>query len=445
MRLRSGSLSPTISDPCPPWLIARGQGSLVPFMTLFQLCACVLILVAVFGYLNHRFVQLPATVGNTAVGLVVSASLIAVGFFNPELGPKAAAVIERINFSEVVFHGLLPLLLFASALHVDFQTLRPRLGRVFVLATLGVVVSTVVVGYCLNFALSWVGVNLPLVWCLMFGALISPTDPVAVLSVLKSAKTDEDLTATVTGESLFNDGTGVVAFLILLGLAMGAQPLSTQSVVTLLFREILGGLAAGYVVGFATLFLLKGVDSYPVEILMTLACAVGGYALAEGLHVSPVLTVVTAGLLVGNRGTRLMSELTREHLFSFWELLDELLNIVLFGLIGVLMVALSFSTTFVFAALIAIPVTLFARWVSVSASLALAARGRPANATAVRVLTWGGLRGGISLALALSLPAVPARPLLVTAAFGVVLFSLLVQAMTLKRVVQGRPLSRQPT
>lgn len=405
-------------------------------MTLFEVSALVLTVVAIFGYINHRVLRLPDTLGNTAVGLLASVVLIGVGSAMPGFTQHARAVVDHIDFSEVVFHGLLPLLLFASGLHVDFASLRTRLVPVFVLATIGVLVSSVVVGYALHFGLALVGVGVPLPYCFVFGALISPTDPIAVIGVLKKAGAPQAVESKITGESLFNDGTGVVAFLVLLGLATGAATPTPLGLARMLTMEILGGLVVGAAVGTVALLLVRDIDSYPVEIITTLAAAIGGFALAERLHVSGPLVVVVAGLVVGNRGVKSMSDTTREHLFSFWELLDEILNLVLFGLIGMMILALPIGMDNVRAALIAIPVVLFARWMSVAISLALSRKGRRAEAETVSVLTWGGLRGGISIALALSLPQFNGRSELVSAAYGVVLFSLLVQATTLGRLVR---------
>ena len=405
-------------------------------MTFFEISALVLTVVALFGYINHRVLRLPDTLGNTAVGLVASLVLVGAGSAVPGFTQHARNVVDHIDFSEAVFHGLLPLLLFASGLHVDFAALRKRLIPVFVLATLGVVISTVVVGHALSFGLALVGVEVPLAYCFVFGALISPTDPIAVIGVLKKAGAPQAVESKITGESLFNDGTGVVAFMVLLGLAAGGTRPTPLALAAMLGTEILGAIAVGIAVGIAALLLVRDVDSYPVEIITTLAAALGGFALAERLHVSGPLVVVVAGLVVGNRGARRMSETTREHLFSFWELLDEILNLVLFGLIGMMIVALSFGMENFLAAVIAIPVVLFARWMSVAISLALSGKGRRAEVETVSVLTWGGLRGGISIALALSLPQFEGRSELISAAYGVVLFSLLVQATTLGRLVK---------
>lgn len=405
-------------------------------MTLFQISGIVLALVAGFGYINHRFIKLPDTLGATAVGMLASVLMVFYGQYDAGFTTHVRGVIANIEFSEVVFHGLLALLLFASSLHINLQDLRSKMLPIFMLATVGVLVSTVVVGMALHLALQFVGMDIPVLYCMLFGALISPTDPIAVLSVLKNAGAPKSIETKIAGESLFNDASGVVAFMLLLGLATGAVPLSWSGAAALLAQEVVGGLATGAALGFLTVAMLRGVDSYPVEIITTLAAVIGGYSLAEYLHVSAPLSTVVLGLVVGTRGVAVMSETTREHLFSFWELLDEILNLVLFGLIGIMIVSLSFGWDNLVAAAIAVPVVLLGRLMSVVLSLIFDPKRPTKQKGVVSVLTWGGLRGGISIALVLSLPQFEGRTLLVSATYAVVLFSLLVQAPTLSHVAK---------
>lgn len=405
-------------------------------MTLFQISGIVLSLVAGFGYINHRFIKLPDTLGATAVGLVASLLLVLYGQYDAAFTSRVQSFLGNIEFSEVVFHGLLALLLFASSLHINLQDLRSKMLPIFMLATVGVLISTVAVGVALHLALQLVGLEIPVLYCMLFGALISPTDPIAVLSVLRTTAAPKALETKIAGESLFNDASGVVAFMLLLGLATGSVPLSWSGAATLLAQEVLGGLLLGAALGFLTVGMLRGVDSYPVEIITTLAAVVGGYSIAEYLHVSAPLATVVLGLVVGTRGVAVMSATTREHLFSFWELLDEILNLVLFGLIGIMIVSLSFGVDNLVAAAIAVPVVLLGRWMSVVISLLFDPKRPTKQKGVVSVLTWGGLRGGISIALVLSLPQFEGRSLLVSATYAVVLFSLLVQAPTLAHVVK---------
>lgn len=402
-------------------------------MSFLELLAVLLTAVAVLGYFNHRVIRLPDTIGITAMGLLVSLVLALAGNAIPGAADWARGMAAQFDFSALVLHGLLSVLLFAGGLHVSISDLARQKVPVLVLSTVGVVLSTVLVGYGAWWVLAAIGTPVQLVYCLLFGALISPTDPIAVLGVLKTAGAPKALETEIAGESLFNDGTGVVAFLVMLGIATGRTEPTVLGIAEMLALEIVGALALGLVLGYLAFFMLKGVDSYPVEIIITLALATAAYSLAERLHVSAPLCVVVAGLVIGNHGVRsAMSERTREHLYSFWDLLDEVLNLILFGMVGLLLLALPGGAVSWRAACLLVPVVLMARFVSVGMPAVLL---RPwlkrRNPHAVKVLTWGGLRGGISIALALTLPGFAQRDTLVTATYAVVFFSLLVQAPTL--------------
>jgi monovalent cation:H+ antiporter, CPA1 family len=406
-------------------------------MSIFELIGVLATSVAVFGYVNHRFIRLPDTVGITAMGLLVSLMLAVMGHYVPGAEAKAAAFAASLDLSEIVLHGLLGVLLFAGSLHINISDLAKQRLPVLVLSTAGVLISTAIVGYGAYWVLGLLGSPLGLTYCLLFGALISPTDPIAVQGVLKTAGVPKPLAMKITGESLFNDGTGVVAYLLLLGIIAGTTQPTAAAVGGLLLREVVGALVLGLAAGYAAFFMLKGVESYPVEILITVALATGGYALAERLHVSAPLAVVVMGLVIGNHGARsAMSEKTREHLFSFWELLDEVLNLVLFGLIGIKLLALSYAAVPWFAAAMLIPVCLVARFLSVGIPISMMRSFLMPTPHSVKVLTWGGLRGGISVALVLSLPQFAGKELLVAGTYAVVLFSLLVQAPTLSWVLK---------
>ncbi|KWT95565.1 MULTISPECIES: cation:proton antiporter [unclassified Variovorax] len=406
-------------------------------MTAFQGAGLLFTVISVFGVINHRYLKLPDTLGITAVGLMLCLGLSILGTGHPEMVAQAQKLVTQIDFSEVVFHGLLSLLLFAGALHVDVSRLRAHRAPVFLLATVGVVISTAVVGFGLYLVASLFGSPISLLWCLVFGALISPTDPIAVLSVLKSAGAPPALESKIAGEALFNDGTAVVTFVTLLGLAAGTTHFSLGEVAVTLAREVIGALLLGVAVGYGASLMVSRVESYPVEILITLAVATAGYSLAELLHVSAPLAVVIMGLVLGSHGaTKSMTAKTREHLFNFWSLLDELLNLLLFGLIGLQMIAVSLKANVVYLGLAAIPVVLTARFLSVAAPLSALRGFHAMSPHAAKVMTWGGLRGGISIALALSLPVFEGRDLIIGVTYIVVVFSLLVQATTLGPLVK---------
>lgn len=401
-------------------------------MTVFELIGGLTALIAFFGYLNHRFIKLPDTIGITAVGLAFS--LIAVVFREkiPGMTLWTHQVVGLIDFPEIVFHGMLGLLLFAGSLHVNIADMAKQKAAILALSTVGVVLSTLVVGIGGYSLFQMVGHPIPLTYCLLFGALISPTDPVAVLGVLKTARVSKGLETKITGESLFNDGTAVVAFLMLLGIAAGTTVPTFETISLLLAKEILGAIAVGLGCGYVAFFLLKGVDSYPVEILITLSLATGGYALAEKLHVSAPIAVVIMGLVIGNHGAKsVMSEKTLQHLFGFWELVDEVLTLMLFGLIGLVVMGFTLKPEFLMVSALAIPLVLVARFISVAIPVTLMQGYKRSTPNSVKIMTWGGLRGGISIALVLSLPPFPEREMLTMATYAVVLFSLLVQAPTL--------------
>jgi CPA1 family monovalent cation:H+ antiporter len=399
-------------------------------MSLFELVGFILAIVALFGYVNNRFIKLPDTLGNMAVGLAASLALLLVGLKNEAAHDTARSLLAAVNFPALVLQGLLGLLLFAGSLHVNVVNLRHQKLPILLLSSVGVLISTAVVGFSFHYGLAWLGQDIALVYCLMFGALISPTDPIAVMGVLKKVGAPTSLASKITGESLFNDGIAVVMFLLLLGLSNGTTEPTVAAVGSLFLSEVVGGILVGLALGYGAVALLKGMDSYPVEILTTLAVATGGYALAQRLHVSAPLAIVVAGLVIGHTGAReAMSHTTRQHLFSFWELLDELLNLVLFGLIGMALLVLNFSMSALLAGLLAIPLVLAARWVSVAVPLYLSKLELTPHA--VTVLTWGGIRGGISVALALTLPEFEGRATVVMATYCVVVFGLLVQGTTL--------------
>jgi len=407
---------------------------------MLDIAAACLVITALLSWLNHRFVRLPTTIGVMVIALAISLVIVALDAagWAHALRRYEESLLRSIDFSDVLMQGMLSLLLFAGALHVDLSELKAQRWPVLGLALVGTIVSTLLVGFGLWLALGWVGLPLDLMYCLVFGALISPTDPIAVMGILKSAGAPKNLELVIAGESLFNDGVGVVIFALLAGMiASGGTP-SAGAALALLAQEAGGGLVYGLALGLVTFFLLKSIDDYQVEVLVTLAAVTGGYALATHLHVSGPLAMVVTGLVIGNHGRELaMSDTTRQHLDVFWDLVDSILNAVLFVLIGMEVLLVDLSAPLLAAGAVAIVVTLAARLVSVGAPVSvLGARfGLPAGSW--RVLTWGGLRGGISVALALSLPAGPARDTVLALTYCVVVFSILIQGLTIGQVVRG--------
>ena len=406
---------------------------------MLDIAAICLVITALLAYLNHRFVGLPTAIGVMAAALVLSLSLVGLSALGvaDKLLQYERSLLRSIDFSDVLMQGMLSLLLFAGALHVDLSELKSLRWPVIALAVLGTLLSTVVVGYAMWVALPLVGLHLPLPYCLLFGALISPTDPIAVMGILKSAGAPKELELLIAGESLFNDGVGVVIFSLLLGMVTsGVTPTLGQGL-GLLLHEAGGGLLFGFAIGYLTFRLLKSVDNYQVEVLLTLAAVMGGYALASRLHVSGPLAMVVAGLMIGNHGRELaMSDTTRRYLDMFWELIDEILNAVLFVLIGMEVLLVVFSATELVAAGVAILVTLLARLLTVGFPVTLLRRAFNLPRGSWKVLTWGGLRGGISVALALSLPIGPEGDTVVGLTYCVVVFSILVQGLSIGYVTR---------
>ncbi|GAB4341315.1 MAG: sodium:proton antiporter [Desulfobulbaceae bacterium] len=407
-------------------------------MTFTDIIAILIPLSALFAFLNERYIGLPRTIGLMALSLVFSLVLLALGrtgYFG--LAESAAAMLAGLDFYTMLMHGMLGFLLFAGALHVNLDDLLAEKWIILLLATVGVVTTTLLVGGMAWGVLSLLGQDVEPLYCMLFGALISPTDPIAVLGIMKKAGAPKSLETTVTGESLFNDGIGVVVFLALLAMIQGGHDTGWQGVVRLFLVEAVGGVCFGALVGFLTYLLLKRVDKYQVEVLITLAAVTGGYRGAELLHVSAPLAIVVAGLLVGNQGRHLgMSPLTRRHLDTFWELVDEVLNAVLFVLIGLEFLIIPHDIRFVSAGLLMIPLVLLARWISVKGTVRFLAMFRWFEKGTARVLTWAGLRGGISVALALSLPPGPERAVIISMTYIVMAFSILVQGLTVGRVIE---------
>jgi CPA1 family monovalent cation:H+ antiporter len=404
--------------------------------------ATLLGLAAVFGYLNHRFLHLPRTIGLVLIAMAASLGALAIDRLVPGwgVGPGLRAALIEIDFSAALMHGMLGFLLFAGALHVDLAMLARRGWPIAAMATGGLLLSTALIGGGIWLVFDLFGLGLPLIYCLLFGALISPTDPVAVLGILKTAKVPPSLEAKIAGESLFNDGVGVVVFVILLAMAGndGQGPALDPAGIAILFlQEALGGAALGLAAGAVAFWALRSIDEYNLEVIITLALVTVTYEVAYLLHTSGPIAVVVAGLLIGNHGTRLaMSETTRSHLTNFWTLIDEILNAVLFLLIGLEVVLISTKPGLLWVALIAIPLVLSARFVAVAIPIGLMGLWREFTKGAIPVLTWGGLRGGISVALALSLPASEEKDAIVTVCYAVVVFSILVQGLTIGRLVR---------
>ena len=408
-------------------------------MDMLQITAVLISLTAVFSFLNYVFLKLPSTIGVMAISMALSLMLLLLGGLGfPLLLEQEQSLLAGVDFSTTLLHGMLSFLLFAGALHVDINRLSEMKWIVASLATIGVLISTLLVAVLLWGVSLLLDLPLTFIHCLLFGALISPTDPVAVISTLKTLGVPASLETKIAGESLFNDGVGVVLFLVIFNIAYASEPMQAIDMAELFVTETVGGALFGLLIGYIAYRMLRLVVNYQVEIIISLALGMGGYAFAEAWHLSAPIAIVVAGLLIGNHGRQFaMSDKTREHLDTFWELVDEILNAVLFVLLGLeILLIIPISTNTFLLSLLAIPVVLLARFVSVSIPVSVL-RGRyQFSPGVIKILTWGGLRGGISVALVLTLPADEVRLYLLPMTYAVVVFAMLVQGLTPGHVVK---------
>lgn len=407
-------------------------------LSFFDLLAGLLTLTAAFAWVNHRFIHLPSNIGLLVIGLGASLLMIGIEFVFPDtpLYGALAQALRQIDFYDTLMNGMLAFLLFAGAVHVDMSELRSRAVGVAGLATFGVAISTGVIATGFWGLAQLFGLPVDFSWALVFGSLVAPTDPVAVMSTLKQVKVPKSLETDMAGESLFNDGIAVVLFVILLETAVG-ESFGAFEIGELLLVEAGGGAVLGLVCGLVAYRAMRAIDDYAVEVLISLALVTGTYALAQSLHMSGPLAVVVAGMLIGNHGAKhAMSDLTQRYLFGFWMLTDDILNALLFLLIGLEVIILQFEPSYAGIALAAVPLAVAARFAAVSLPVVVIGRWQTFERGTIPVMVWGGVRGGISIALALSLPESPARPLILAATYAIVLFTIIVQGLSLGWVVR---------
>lgn len=407
-------------------------------LSAFDAAAILIVLAAVLGFVNHQYLKLPSSIGLTIMGAVASLLVIAIDRLFPrsELGELVLTFLTGIDFQATLLDGMLSFLLFAGALHVDWAEMRRGRWPIFLLSTVGVVVSTLIVGGAFSVLASTLGLEVPLIWCFVFGALISPTDPVAVMGILKTSRVPPLLQATVAGESLFNDGVGVVVFSILLSVAVGDAEFSVARAGTAFLREAGGGALLGLAFGWVAYHALRAIDDFNVEVMITLAVVMGGYTAAHWMHLSGPVAMAVAGLVIGNAAVAdAMSETTRDYVLKFWALIDEILNAILFLLIGLEVIAITVDSRLLLLGVLSIPIVVLARLASVGGPLLALRRWLSFGPLGLPTLVWGGLRGGISVALALSLPKGPASTVVLAATYVVVLFSVIVQGGSIGRLI----------
>lgn len=408
-------------------------------MDYFSVAAILTVLSAVFGYINVRFLKLPITIGLMIITMVFTLIVVAIGQFDDTLLVREKELISQIDFKTVLLDIMLSFLLFAGALHTNFAQLKVQRWPVFVFATAGVLMSTFLVGTIMFYVLQFIGIEVAFIYCLLFGALISPTDPIAVLGILKKAGAPKKLETKIVGESLFNDGVGVVVFLTIFNIASSTSgSVEVFEIVKLFVVEVIGGVALGVILGWIAYRMMRSIDNYEIEVVITVAVVMGGTLVAHKLHMSAPLAMVTAGLIVGNDTVRntAMSEITESYVDKFWELIDVFLNTILFVMIGMEMLVLTFEGSYILAGLLGIPIVLLSRFVSLWGPIKFFAKKLEFVPNTNIIMTWGGLRGGISIALALSLTQEMHKELFLVITYIIVAFSIIGQGLTVEPIVE---------
>ena len=407
-------------------------------MDYYSIATILIVLSAFFGYLNIKFIKLPDAIGLMLITILFTLAILGLSLFDDTLLLKEKEFISQINFETVLLDIMLSFLLFAGALHTNFQQLKVQRKPILIFATLGTFISTFLTGIIVYYLLKLLSFNVDFIYCLLFGSLISPTDPIAVLGIMKKVGAPKQLETKIVGESLFNDGVGVVIFLTIYQIAKGGQDISIINVSKLFLVEVGGGIGLGLAIGWLTYRLLKSIDDYAIEVILTLAAVMGGTLIAQHFHLSAPLAMVTAGLLVGNDTIRQssMSELTEQYVDKFWELIDILLNTILFVMIGMEMLVLTFKVEYVLAGFLTIPILLLARYISLLLPIKIYAEKLNFVRKTNLIMTWGGLRGGISIALALSLTQAMERDLFLVITYVIVVFSIIVQGLTVGPLIK---------
>lgn len=407
-------------------------------MDIFSIVALLTVIAALFAYINTRFLKLPFTIGLMILAILFTLAIVGLGAIDSEVLIEAKSLINAVDFESILLDVMLSFLLFAGALHTKLDGLKKHRGPIIMFATLGVLISTLLVGGGVYYLFQLFSYPVPFIYCLLFGALISPTDPIAVLGILKSANAPKNLETKIVGESLFNDGVGVVVFLVIFGIAQtGIENVTLGEVGFLFLEEIGGGLLLGLLAGWLGFKLMKNIDHYETEVMITLALVMGTYVLAGSLHFSGPLAVVIAGLFIGNKSPEVAwSEMTKTYVDKFWELIDVFLNAILFVLIGFELLIVTINSQYILFGILIIPIGLLARYIAISGPIAIYKKRLEFAPKTGIIMTWGGIRGGISIALALSLEPQMNRELFLTITYVIVVFSIIGQGLTLGPLVK---------
>jgi monovalent cation:H+ antiporter, CPA1 family len=405
---------------------------------VYTFISIIIVLAALFGFINAKFIKLPPTIGIMLISVIASLAVVALGLFKLSIFNNIIQFISTLDFHTALMKVMLSFLLFAGAIHINIDQLKKEGAAIFAFSTIGVILSTFIVGILFYLTAKLFGLSIDFLPCLLFGALISPTDPIAVLGILKQAKIPGTLEMKITGESLFNDGVGVVVFITISEImSAGPQDVTFQDICWLFVKEAFGGVLFGIVLGYIGFWALRAIDDYIAETMITLAIVMGGYLLADYIHVSGLLEMVVAGIITGNKSREKgMSDISRGYIDTFWEMIDEVFNAVLFLLIGFEMLVIPFTFTLFWLGCAAIVIVLLARFISVTIPVFILKRKTVFEKNIIPILTWGGLRGGISVALALSLPAAFSGSVFIPVTYIIVLFSILVQGLTIGRVAK---------
>ncbi len=407
-------------------------------MNFLDITSIVLVLSALFATINYKTFKLPTTIGVMLISLLISSVMLVVKYLGYANMDFIHEWVREIDFSNTLVNGMLGALLFAGALNINFKELRSRLKIITILATFGVLFSTILVGYLTYYTCQAMGIEISLLYCMAFGALISPTDPIAVLAILRKIGVSKWLELDVTGESLFNDGVGYVVFTLFLGLAMGEQSLSTESIVVFFLQEALGGIVFGLAISLLSYLLIRSINDYHIEILITIALVIAGYNLASIVHVSAPIAIVVAGLVTGNLSRQAMQFTSKKYLSIFWNIIDEILNCILFVLLGIEVLGIHWNFQFIYLGFFAIMIVLFCRWLSVAIPVKLMQRNTFFSPRSIKILTWGGLRGGLSVAMALLIPDSQEKEIILIMTYACVIFAIFIQGTTIARVAGTR-------